>query len=713
MNAAWRARLPRVYDVFFGAFGQLRPVQVQTIPLVLERRNVLVLAPTGSGKTEAAVAPLAELALDSPDTTYALYLAPTRALINDLQVRLEERLALCGLRLAVRHSDRNTFPELRFPAFVLTTPESLEVMLCSKSDQIRERLREVRAVVIDEAHQYFGTPRGLHLYCLLERLKHFIGRPLQRICLSATVGDPDAVADFFRGSDAPLEAVRVDGGRRLRLYLDYLQSATPDGLVDAAKSWLSDILGQYRKVLLFANTRVECDWLGWKLGECLSGVPVLVHYSNLHRDYRESVERRFREQPRAVCIATSTLELGIDIGDVDAVAMWGAPHTVTSFLQRLGRGNRRTETSVVYAACPAFYPSGRRLDPDSDVLLFVALAACAVRGVLECRHVPTFYSVILQQLLALCCQWEVVAPDGFSRTIARPPAEVTPEQLVWILDHLTRRGVLEYDQRRGLWRPNGLFHRWRARRSFWTNIPPQPDKLVLRETKGETLPLAELPRHFLNRLRPGDVVVVAGKPRLVLGTEAHTVRVTDLVTSEAELAKYHTPPEPVPVRVAGAIADVLTLPDDALGSFPIAYDPQSKQVLRTWRERLGARLRAGEVVVDAGDGQWVIYTFAGTVVNLLLSEWLRARGTRVLGQDTWRVICADRLSLRALATCDEHLLARVVGSDWRRYEQYLPHSGWFDELPERLKRAEVLSMLDLQTSAEILRGFAQRAPSGD
>jgi hypothetical protein len=172
----WRKFLPRVYDAFFGGFSGLTPAQEEAIPVLLEGRGLLLVAPTASVLPEAVTAPLAERALDFPGQTFGLYVCPTRALANDLEGRLKERHRRCGLRLAIRHGERDTAAAREAPAFILTTPESLEVILGSPSaDRTRARLREVRAVVVDEAHQFFGTRRGLQLYFLLERLKGLAG----------------------------------------------------------------------------------------------------------------------------------------------------------------------------------------------------------------------------------------------------------------------------------------------------------------------------------------------------------------------------------------------------------------------------------------------------------------------------------------------------------------------------------------------------------
>jgi ATP-dependent Lhr-like helicase len=698
----WRKFLPRVYDAFFGNRWGLLPSQKIAISIVLEGKNLLLIAPTGAGKTEAVVAPLAERALDFRRQTYAIYIAPTRALANDLEVRLKERLERCGLRLAIRHGERNTVQGKQPPAFILTTPESLEVMLSVMPDYARERLKEVRAVVVDEVHQFFGARRGLQLACLLERLKHHAKHPLQRLGLSATVAEPERVARFLQGSDEPVQVVSVKGQRQLQVYISFVGSPKPDDFGDAAAEWLNEILADHRKVLVFANTRATCDWLCWQLSERLP-VPVLLHYSSLHRDYREWVEKTFRQARRAVCVATSTLELGIDIGDIDAVAFWGAPHSVTSFLQRLGRGNRRTDTSIVYAACPQWHPSGALADPDDDLLRFVALTYCALNDEMETRSEPRYYSVLLQQLLALCCRYGRIAPDAFVATISHCPPFCDEKTLADILDALTERGILERDVQQDLWLPDDTFHAWQAKGLFWSNIGGQESAIVFGEGKEQPIPLAEIPAQYARGLRHGKVVVLAGKPRLVTRVESQSVWVTDLEHEDAELAKYFAPPEPTPKSVAQAIRSVLTIPHEALKGLPINYDDWASQQLIWWRQHLCERLQGKDCVTEGEDGRWVLYTFAGSVINWLLGDFLN-EVTRVSADaNAWRISCPHEIPLgKVLRGLNVSVLERLVERRWRNYLRRLELPPLFHSLPTALQKAEIFSVLDLKRVTDFL-----------
>ncbi len=698
----WSSLLPRTYDAFFRSFRKLLPSQEAAIPIVLDGKNLFLIAPTGTGKTEAVVAPLAERALDFAGQTYALYIAPTRALANDLEMRLKEPLARCGLRLAIRHGERNTVPGKRPPNFILTTPESVEVMLSTLPEYAKERLQEVRAVIVDEAHQFFGTRRGLQLYCLLERLEKFAKKPLQRICLSATVAEPEVVARFFQGS-SNMEIKVVPGQRQMRVRVDFIGCPSPEGFGEAAAHWLGEILANHRKVLVFANTRTQCDWLCWQLSERLS-VPVFLHYSSLPRDYREFVEREFKRRPRAVCIATSTLELGIDIGDVDAVGMWGAPNTVSSFLQRLGRGNRRTDTNIVYAACPQYHPSGAEADPDNELLTFFALVHSAQVNELETHFLPEFYSVLLQQLLALCCQWGCVAPDVFTTTVHNKPAFVNEEVLVDIMNALVEQGVLHSDARRDLWLPTDRFYECQSRGLFWSNIGGQESAIV--QDEEQSLPLAEIPRQYAVGLRPSKVVLFAGKPRLITRVEEQTIWVTDLQHEGAELAKYFAPPEPIPERVAQAIRDVLTMPTEQLKALPISCDNWSEQHLQEWRQRLMPKLQQAPLAKEWRAERWILYTFAGSKSNRLLCDWLNWEGRLSVDSDAWRLSCSQLLSSHMLQTLSRDKMHDMVEQSLNGYRRLLGPPPLFSLLPNQLKQREVLSLLETEHALRLAQELA-------
>jgi ATP-dependent Lhr-like helicase len=595
-----------VFDAFFGRHLRLLPAQETAIPLIAQGKNLLLISSTGSGKTEAVVAPIAERALDFRGQTYALYVCPTKALINDLEMRLKSAFEQLGLRLAIRHGDRATIRGKQAPSIIVTTPESLDVMLSTNNPQVTERLREVRAVIVDEVHQLYATRRGFQLKILLERLKHTCHRPLQRLFLSATVAEPEAVARYFQGTDTAIETVNVGSSRRLQLTLDLLPAESVDDFRSGKPllRLLEPIVENHRKILMFANTRNECDWLYWKLHEQLK-TPVFLHYSSLHKDYREQVEQQFRRERRGLCIATSTLELGIDIGDVDAVVMYGAPNTVSSFMQRLGRGNRRSDESIVYCICRPFHVSGAPADADEDLLYFVALTHAALRSELEERHVPEYYSVFVQQFFALACKHGKVTDEHLSQHFdSQTLAFASNDELCTILHSLENNGLLRYRAAHDVYYPEEPLHRLINARQIWANIASRSHVIVVGE---DQVPRSKVPRRYASGLRAGQIVLFAGKPRLVTRVEDQAVWTVELRHDDPQMPRYFTPAEPTPVRVAEAIREVLT--DGGLTSLPVSCDDWCWETIQRWRRKFTGMDLSQVIAFGFDGGRTVYYTF--------------------------------------------------------------------------------------------------------
>jgi ATP-dependent Lhr-like helicase len=325
----------------------LRPLQSEAIGPLLAGDDALLLAPTAGGKTEAALFPL----LTRMDTERwpglsLLYVCPLKALLNNLLPRVEQYAGWLGRTADVRHGDVGAGARRRQaierPSVLLTTPESLEAMLVSRTVDAQRTFGDVRAVVVDEVHAFAGDDRGWHLLAVLERLSALAGRPVQRVGLSATVGNPHALLRWLQGRmagqrTATVVAPTAEGpGVVPELSLDYVGNEANAALV------LSRIhLGEKR--LVFADSRRAVEELSVRLRE--RGVETFTSHSSLALDERRRAEAAFAEARDCVIVSTSTLELGIDVGDLDRVVQLGAPGSVASLLQRLGRTGRRAGTT--------------------------------------------------------------------------------------------------------------------------------------------------------------------------------------------------------------------------------------------------------------------------------------------------------------------------------------------------------------------------------
>ena len=377
-------------------WNSLRPTQAQAVEPILDGRDTLVLAPTAGGKTEAAIFPLlSRMATEDWQGVSVLYVCPLRALLNNLHPRINGYCTWLGRSAAVWHGDVSQNQRQRIlvdrPDILLTTPESIEAMLVSTKVDPRVLFADLQAVVIDEIHAFAGDDRGWHLLAVLERLSRIGGRELQRIGLSATVGNPDELLAWLQGSfharDKSLVSPTVVAEAQPEITVDYVGS-----IANAAKVIASLHSGEKR--LVFVDSRRQAEELGAALRE--HGIETYLSHSSLSAQERRRSEAAFAEARNTVIVATSTLELGVDVGDLDRVIQIGSTRTVASFLQRLGRTGRRAGTS---RNCLFLCVD------DESVLLATGMLKRWSDGWIEPIEPPPHpRHIAAQQLMALCLQ---------------------------------------------------------------------------------------------------------------------------------------------------------------------------------------------------------------------------------------------------------------------------------------------------------------------
>ncbi len=423
------------YQIVNGlGFRALRPVQEQSIPPILAGHNCVVLAPTAGGKTESAFFPLLS-AMDTGDwrPVSVVYVAPLRALLNNQAPRLERYAGLLGRRAFKWHGDTTAAERRAFlnePVdILLTTPESLEVMLMSERVPTRRLFSTLRAVVIDEIHAFVGDDRGGHLSAVLERLSRIAGHDVQRIGLSATVGNPEEILAWTAGSSTRSRSVVAPGGARAEpeLSLDYVGS-----LENAAH--VITRLHPGKKRLVFVDSRRGVEAVGRALRD--SGVEAFVTHSSLSIHERRAAEEAFAGGKDCVIVATSALELGIDIGDLDHVLQVDSPSTVAGFLQRMGRSGRRDGTR----------PNCTFLATDSETLVqAAALLRLHRAGYVEpIEPVRRASHLLAHQLMALSIQEHGVAESDWWGWVAPASAfaGLADEDRAELVGHMESEGIL-------------------------------------------------------------------------------------------------------------------------------------------------------------------------------------------------------------------------------------------------------------------------------
>lgn len=337
------ARFPsRLQEAIVSRLGwsSLRPVQDLAGQALLDGKNAIILAPTAGGKTEASFFPLlATLIQQEPQTVGLIYIAPIKALLNNQAERLGLYTEMVGLRRFLWHGDIKDSQKrafIREPAAVLmTTPESLEVMLLSARVPHAQLFGDLRAIVIDEVHALAGTDRGAHLMSVLERIARYTPNDIQRVGLSATVGNPTEILRWLQGTSKRegciVDPTKMPSPKDIHIYLRDTLGAIA---TDASKT------AQEKKSLFFCQSRALAEDIAERMRN--RGTDVFVHHSSVSLEERTAAEARFHQGRNACIVCTSTLELGIDVGDLDLVFQANAPSTVSAFLQRLGRTGRRS-----------------------------------------------------------------------------------------------------------------------------------------------------------------------------------------------------------------------------------------------------------------------------------------------------------------------------------------------------------------------------------
>lgn len=413
----------------------LRPLQEAAAAPLVAGKDAILLAPTAGGKTEAATFPLlTRMSTEDWRGTSVLYVCPLRALLNNLQPRLASYAQWLGRTAEVRHGDTTAGQRRQLqaqpPDILLTTPESLEAMLVSTVTSPQLQFENLRAVVVDEVHAFAGDDRGWHLQGVLSRLEALAGRPLQRIGLSATVGNPQELLRWLRGSGRDGDASVIDpggAGKQSDVRLDWVGS-----LENAAE--VISRLHRGEKRLVFADSRRSVESLTLSLRQ--RRVETFASHSSLSVDERRRSEQAFAEAQDTVIVATSTLELGIDVGDLDRCLQIGAPRTVASMLQRLGRTGRRADTSRNMLFLGTH---------DEEFLRACGLLLLWSEGYVEPIQPPaTPYHVIAQQILGLTLQRRALSRGDLHHDL-QAFAPMRTAEVDQIIDHMLADRFLAQD----------------------------------------------------------------------------------------------------------------------------------------------------------------------------------------------------------------------------------------------------------------------------
>lgn len=437
----------------------LNPMQIEAIEKVPGmKENLLFTAGTALGKTEAALMPALTRIYEHPvDSAGILYISPLKALINDQFYRIEEMLAGTGLRITRWHGDASLSRKeklLSCPNGILqTTPESLEAMLCRHPENVRILFSEVQYIVIDEIHYFMGNQRGLQLLAALERIQRIIKREPVRLGLSATISDTsDALAWLNMGSKRTGAVIGYEEEHR---QYQVSVTATRIGTVDYPSEYGRKILAQSlgKRVLLFTNSRRECEILVSLIRRLAvrAGYPDCyhIHHGSISKTLREETEHRMKRNDGPVLTGTTlTLELGIDIGDLEEVIQASQPLRISSMVQRIGRSGRKTFRSSIAFHLRYFEPKdGIKENLDLGLVRTVAMIELYFRErYLERERLPAYpMNLLIHETLSLLCERGCMYPPELARALLTLSIfrKISQEELRSVLHALIRKDYLK------------------------------------------------------------------------------------------------------------------------------------------------------------------------------------------------------------------------------------------------------------------------------
>jgi ATP-dependent Lhr-like helicase len=687
---------PAVLAWFHQRFPALTPAQAQAWPLIQSGQSTLIAAPTGSGKTLTAfLAVLDELIREGlahdgtlPEQTFVVYISPLKALSNDIQINLQaplqgisEQLQRMGLppvpiSTAVRTGDTpqkdRAAMRKRAPHIVVTTPESLYVLL--GSDSGRQMLASTHTVIVDEIHAIAASKRGSHLALSLERLQALCPRPLRRIGLSATQKPIEAVSRFLAGSQRTCAIVDIGHARPRDLGIEVppveLGAVMANDVWELVYNRLAELVNEHRTTLVFVNTRRLAERLTRHLSDRLGRDVVAAHHGSLAKEQRLDAEQRLKRGDLRVLVATASLELGIDIGEVDLVCQIASPRSISAFLQRVGRSGHFVGGT----------PKGRLFATSRDDLIeCAALLDCIRRGELDVLHIPQApLDVLAQQIIA-----EVSCREWSEQGLLQLFRQATPFRDVQEADYQALLAMLAegYSGRQGV--RSAYLHRdavsglLRGRRgskltavTSGGTIPDNADYSVILEP--QALNIGSVNEDFAVESIAGDIFQLGNTSYRILRIEAGRVRVEDAQGMPPNIPFWmgEAPGRSAELSLsvarlqgaiderlqasAGKLAPVIDWLCETLGLNPASAEQLVDYLART-RLALGALPSQQTLIMErffdeSGGTQLIIHTPFGSRVNRAWGLALRKRFCRTFNFELQAAASEDAIVLSLSTT---------------------------------------------------------------
>ena len=632
--------------------------QRRMIPKVLEGKNVLLISPTATGKTEAAMLPILDKLIQMPERGYGikvLYITPLRALNRDMLERLEWWCNKLDLRLAVRHGDTSTrertMQARRPPDILITTPETLQAVLAGWT--MRRHLQALRWVIIDEVHEMADSKRGSQLSLAMERLRRIVGREFQVIGLSATIGSPMKVAQFLVGVGREVEVIRVPVARLMDIRVIFPEP-TPEDYELSSKLFthpevaarlriIRQLIEGHKSVLLFTNTRSISEVLASRFKVWDVDFPVSIHHGSLAKPSRIAAERGLKEGELKGLVCTSSLELGIDVGRVDLVIQYMSPRQVTRLIQRVGRsGHRigRIAKGVIIT-----------MDPD-DTLEAMVIGRMAYEERLEPVDIPEKpYDVLAHQIAGLLMKrrrlyfYEIY--EAFRR--AYPYRNLTLDDIKRVMEYMHNRfprlAWVSFEDTLAMKprRTKALYEYYFGNLSM---IPDEKHYIVIDRTNDTAVGI--LDEAFVAEYgNPGVKFIIRGSPWRIMGISSDRIYVSPVDDPTGAIPSWIGEEIPVPFEVAQEVGAIRGLIEEMI---------QQGKTVREVTSELAGRYPCDEETLQRAISETVEQVEDGYPVptdrRIILEDW-----------EDFTIIHANFGSLtnRTLAQMIGHILSERMG----------------------------------------------------
>jgi ATP-dependent Lhr-like helicase len=630
---------PYLLDKFYSlGFKQLTEIQKKAIPIIFQKRDSLVIAPTGSGKTECSVIPIFTEIKESKKTgkIKALYITPLRALNRDVFRRITRYAQNDGLTIEIRHGDTTQSVRRKIsnvpPDVLITTPETLVILLTQK--KMLDALAELEWVIIDEVHELLSNERGTQLSLSLERLQLNSKSDITRVGLSATIGNIDETAKFVVGTKRKCKIIKDTSIRKYDVEIKYIDGTISD-VADSIIEYIAEI-NLNSPILLFTNTRGEAEFLASILKE-KSTINIELHHGSLSRQVREETESILREGRSSIVICTSSLELGLDIGSVELVIHYGSPRQVSKLMQRIGRSRHNKDSSAKGLIITN--------NADDEFEAKSILERVKEGSIEEQKIHEGSLDVLAHHLIGLAIQIGKVPVELAFRTFtnAYPFRNLTIDSFFKILELLDSNYLLFFDREKMIFWKKG-----RAFRYYFENLSTIPNilKFKVLDVVGKKI-IGSLDQRFVGDYGDaGNIFVLRGTQWRILNVDEKSLTINVEPVHSGGITVPYWEGENIPVDYKTA---------RNVGLFRTKVKHGSISFLNKIITTLNFDSIPDEktIVIESTKGQSIIVLHAcfGTKINATLATLLSSMLSAKLGfmiesrSDAYRIILSSKVKI--------------------------------------------------------------------